>query len=115
MSEVIKKGIFARRSFGAAVACLAIGVGGIAWSGCGGNGEAKSVEEKVQTGLNEAEKKVEKGFEEANKGLNKKNKKAQETLEKAEEATKEGLKKGKETTKEVTEEVEKAQEEYGTP
>jgi hypothetical protein len=114
VSEVTKKGFLARRG-AATVACLAIGVAGIAWSGCGGSGEAKSVEEKVQSGINEAEKGVEKGFEEANKSLGEKNKKAKETLEKAEEATKEGLKKGKEKTKEVTEEVEKAQEEYGTP
>lgn len=114
MSEVTKKGILARRG-SAALACLAIGIAGVAWSGCGSSGDAKSVEEKVQTGINEAEKNVEKGFEEANKNLDKKNKKAKETLEKAEEATKEGLKKGKETAKEVTEEVEKKQEEYGTP
>lgn len=113
--ERSKKGILARRSVGAAAACLVIGVAGVAWSGCGGNGEAKSVEEKVQTGLNEAGKKTEKAFEEANKNLGEKNKKAKETLEKAEEATKEGIKKGKETAKSVTEEVEKAQEEYGTP
>jgi flagellar hook-basal body complex protein FliE len=104
----------ARRG-GVVVACLAVGLAGVAWSGCGSSGNAKSVEEKVQTGLNEAEKSAEKGFEEAQKGLNKKNKTANETLKKAEEATKEGLKKGKETAKHVTEEVEKAQSEYGTP
>jgi flagellar hook-basal body complex protein FliE len=114
VSEVSKRGKLARRG-GAAVACLAIGLAGVAWSGCGGSGDASSVEEKIQTGLNEAEEGVEKGFEEANKSLGEKNNKAKETLEKAEEATKEGIKKGKEKTKEVTEEVEKAQEEYGTP
>jgi hypothetical protein len=95
--------------------CLVIGVAGVAWSGCGGNGNAKSVEEKVQSGINEAEKKVEKGFEEATKKSNSNNKKTNEALKAAEKATKEGLQKGKETAKSVTEEVEKAQNEYGTP
>lgn len=98
-----------------ALACLAIGVAGVAWSGCGGNGDAKSVEEKVQTGLTEAEESVNKGLEEAKKSVNGKNKKANEAIEATEKAAKEGFKKGKETAKSVTEEVEKAQEEYGTP
>jgi flagellar hook-basal body complex protein FliE len=106
----------ARRGGVMAAACvLTIGVAGVAWSGCGSSGNAKSVEEKVQSGINQAEKTAEKGFEEAQKGLKNKNKAASETLEKAEEATKEGLKKGKETAKQVTEEVEKAQSEYKTP
>ncbi len=105
---------FARRG-GVVVACLALGLAGVAWSGCGSNGDAKSVEEKVQSGLNEAEKQSEKAFEEAKKGLGKKNKAANETIEKAEKATQEGIEKGKETAKSVTEEVEKAQNEYGTP
>lgn len=104
----------ARRSL-AVLACLAVGVAGVAWSGCGSSGDAKSVEEKVQTGINEAEKQVEKGFEEAQKQVNNKNSKTSEALEQAEKATKEGLQKGKETAKSVTEEVEKAQNEYGTP
>jgi hypothetical protein len=106
---------FARRGGVVLMASLAIGFAGIAWSGCGGNGDAKSVEEKVQSGLNEAETSVEKGFEEAKKGLSKKNKAASEEIEQAEKATKEGIAKGKETAKSVTEEVEKAQSEYGTP
>jgi hypothetical protein len=97
------------------LACLAVGLGGVAWSGCGGNGEAKSVEEKVQSGLTEAENSVEKGFEEAKEQVNGKNKQQNEAIEAAEKATKEGLQKGKETAKSVTEEVEKAQSEYGTP
>lgn len=97
------------------LACLAVGIAGVAWSGCGGSGDAKSTEEKVQSGLDEAGTTIEKGFEEAHKQLNGKNKKTNEALEAAEKATKEGLQKGKETAKSVTEQVEKAQKEYGNP
>jgi hypothetical protein len=95
--------------------CLAIGVAGVAWSGCGGSGSAKSIEEKAQSGITEVEQSVEKGFEEAKEQVKGKSKKQTEALEAAEKATKEGLQKGKETAKSVTEEVEKAQKEYGTP
>ena len=104
------------RRGGVVVACLAVGLAGVAWSGCGGNGDAKSVEEKVQTGLNEGRKADRKGLRRSEEGpQGKKNKAANETIEKAEEATEEGIEKGKETAKSVTEEVEKAQAEYGTP
>ena len=66
---------------------LAVGVAGVAWSGCGSSGRRQVGRRKGPTGLNEA-KEAEKGFKEAKKGLSKKNKAANETIEKAEKARK---------------------------
>jgi vacuolar-type H+-ATPase subunit H len=114
------------RRRGVATACVvAIGVAGVAWSGCGGSSSdsTKSVEQRFEKGLEEAKKGVEKGVEEAQKGLKsgkgeaskgieKAKEEASKGLEKAKEEAQKGLEKGKEEAKKGVEEAEKYQEEY---
>ncbi len=91
-----------------AIACLALGLAGVAWSGCGGSSSntTKSAEEKIDKGLEEVKKGVNRGVEEAKQGL-KKNSEARKHLENAQEEVKKGLEKGKEEAHKAVEEVEK--------
>ena len=107
------KGMPARRRGVAFAACLAIGVTGVAWSGCGGSSdETKSVEGRFEKGLEEAKKGVEKGVEEAKKGLKGSGAEARKSLEKAKEEAQKGIEKGKEEAKKGVEEAEKQAEKY---
>jgi hypothetical protein len=99
------------RRGGVAVACLAVGLAGFAWSGCGSSETTKSVEQHLENGFNEAKQGVEKGVEEATKGL-KKNSEARKSFEKAKEAAQEGIEKGKKEAKKGLEEAEKYKSEY---
>jgi uncharacterized protein HemX len=89
----------------AVLAVLAIGVGGVAWSGCGSDSDStKSIEQRIEKGVEEAEKGVKKGLNEAKKGL------GDEARKKVNEAQKEaekGIEKGKEEAKKSIEEAEK--------
>jgi vacuolar-type H+-ATPase subunit H len=88
------------------LAVLAIGVAGVAWSGCGGGNDSSTgaAQEGIENGLEEAKQGVEKGKEEAEKGIET----AKEEAEKGNQAAQKGIEKGKE---EAEKGVEKGKEE----
>ena len=97
-----------RRSAGrgwALLAALAIGVGGVAWSGCGSDsGSTKSIEQRIEKGVEEGEKGVKKGLNEAKKGLGDE---ARKKVDKVQKEAEKGIEKGKEEAQKGVEEAEK--------
>ena len=87
-----------RRRAWPALAVLAIGIVGVAWSGCGGGDDNTTgpAQEGVEKGLEEAKQGVEKGKEEAEKGVEKGQKEAEKGIEKGKEEAEKGIEKGKE-------------------
>jgi hypothetical protein len=106
----LKESVVGRR-VAVVAAALAVGLAGVAWSGCGSSTDTESIENRIETSLNEVEKGAEKGLKEAEKGLEK-NKEAKKSFEKAKEATQEGIEKGKEEAAKAAEEAKKYKEEY---
>ena len=106
----LKAGLARRR--GVVAASVAIGLAGVAWSGCGSSDSTKSIEQRAEKGLEEAKKGVEKGVEEARSGLKKSEKQARKSLEKAKEEAQKGIEKGKEEAKKGVEEAEKYKSKY---
>jgi ribonucleotide reductase alpha subunit len=114
VSEESVKRQRARRG-AALVACLAIAIAGVAWTGCGSSDDEKtqsSIEESFENSVDEAQKGVEKGVEEAKQGLKASEQEAKKSLEKAQEEAKKGIEKGKEEAKKGVEEVEDLKEKY---
>lgn len=104
MSEKRLKRTGASRG-GAVLAVLAIGVGGVAWSGCGGDSEnTNSVEQSIEKGVEKAENGIKKGLNEAKKGLSEE---ARNKVNKAQEEAEKGIEKGKEKAQKGIEEAEK--------
>lgn len=102
MSEgALKRG---RRAW-PALAVLAIGVAGVAWSGCGGGSDTTTgpAQEGIEKGLEEAKQGVEKGKKEAEEGIEK----AKEEAEKGGEEAQKGIEKGKEEAEKGIEEGER--------
>ena len=114
MSEKSVKSPRARRA--AAIAgCLAIALGGVAWTGCGSSDDEStqsSIEESFNNAADEATEGVEKGVEEAKEGLKSSEQEAKKSLEKAKDEAQKGLEKGKEEAKKGVEEVEDLKDQY---
>ena len=105
MSEEDLKQKRARRAPALLVA-LSIGVAGVAWAGCGDDGESGGeAQQGIEKGTEEAEKGIEKGTEEAEKGIKKGTEEAKQGIEKGTEEAKKGIEKG-------TEEAEKYEGRY---
>ncbi|HET7511069.1 MAG TPA: hypothetical protein VFJ65_12565, partial [Solirubrobacterales bacterium] len=63
------------RALGTVLAVIAIGVGGVFWSGCGGDSNStesitNQAKEEVKKGSKQAEEAVQEGVEKTKKGLN---------------------------------------------
>jgi hypothetical protein len=82
------------------VALLAVGVAGVAWTGCGGGSStdesSSKIEQNITEGVQEAQDALENGVNEAKESLKGAHTKNKKQLEKAEEEVKKGLEKGKE-------------------
>ena len=61
------------RALGALLAVIAIGAGGVVWSGCGSSSDTESItnkaKEEIQEGTKKAEEGIQEGKEQAEKGL----------------------------------------------
>lgn len=85
----------------AALAVLAIAVGGVAWAGCGDDdGDSSSVggeaQEQVEQGIEEGKQGVEEGAERAKEGLEEGRAEAEEGIEKGKEEAEKGIEKAEE-------------------
>jgi uncharacterized protein HemX len=100
----------------AVLAALAIGLGGVAGSGCGDDDSANEAQERIERGVEEAKQGIEKGRQEAEQGLKEARQgvkdggeEVRKGFEKAEEEAKEGIEKG---TEEAEAALEEAEERY---
>jgi hypothetical protein len=95
VSERDLKRIFARRGR-ALVLVLAIGIGGVAWSGCGDDGDDTSsqIEQNINEGVEEAQDAVEEGVTEAQESLDDTNGETKKELEEARDDVEEGFEEG---------------------
>lgn len=86
---------------------LAIGVGGIAWAGCGDddNGNASDAQQRIEKGFQEARQGVEEGVKEAKKGIERGTEGAREGINKGKEEAESGVNKAKEEAEEGFEEA----------
>jgi len=93
--EDLKK-IVARRGK-AIVALLAVGVAGVAWVGCGSDGDESSskLEQSINEGVDEAQQELEKGVDEAQESLEGTDGKTKKQIEKSQKDIEEGFEKGK--------------------
>lgn len=86
----------------AALAVLAIAIGGVAWAGCGDDdGDDSSVtggeaQEQVEQGIEEGQEGVEEGAERAKEGLEEGRAEAEKGIEKGKEEAEKGIEKAEE-------------------
>jgi vacuolar-type H+-ATPase subunit H len=97
------KRIFAGR-WKAILAVLAIGVTGVAWTGCGDGDETGSIQENIESGVTDAEDAVEEGVDEAQDAIDDADVPDEKELEEAREDAEEGLEKGGDEAREGIEE-----------
>jgi len=80
-------------------------LGGVAWAGCGGDGDdSSSIEQNINEGVEEAQDAVEEGIDEAEDSIADTNGETQEQLEQAGEDAGEGLENGKDEAQKGIEE-----------
>jgi hypothetical protein len=97
------------RRAGATVAAMVIGIFGVAWSGCGDDGDdTTGAQESIERGVEEAKQGVEKGAKEVEQGLSNAKEEARKGIEKGAEEAEKGIEKGAE---EAEKGIEKGQEE----
>jgi len=100
------KRIFARRSK-ALIVVLAVGVGGVAWSGCGSDDDDTSsqIEQNINEGVDEAQDAVEEGVDEAQESFDENTDgETKKDLEDARDDVEEGFEEGKDKAEKGIEE-----------
>lgn len=113
------------RSLAAALAVIALALGGVVWSGCGGGDEATDTvrdqaEKQVEEGTKKAEEAIEDGVDETKKGLEEAREeieqgadgKTKKKLEEAREDAEEGLEEGRAKAEKGLEEAQERAEDY---
>jgi hypothetical protein len=117
MSEEGMKRSWVRRRLPAVLVALALGVAGVAWAGCGDDGndetvDTEEIKQRFKKAIEEAKAGAQEGGEKAREGVEKGAEEAKKGIEEGTEEAEKGIEKGKEEAQKGIEEGEKYEDRY---